>query len=177
MNLSGEKIVLRAIEEADNEMLLSLLNDPETESLLGGWSFPASLSNQMKWYSHLGEDKNTLRCIIEVEGKAIGTIILNNIDYKNGTACLSIKIIPGDFRGKGYGTDSVKTIVQYAFSELRLNCVYAFVLDYNLASQKMFAKCGFEKEGILRERCYKQGRYNSYVSFSILNGERHNEEG
>lgn len=176
MNLSGDRIVLRAIEEADNEMLLSLLNDPETERLLGGWSFPASLSNQMKWYAHLGEDKNTLRCIIEAEGKAIGTIILNNIDYKNGTACLSIKIIPGDFRGKGYGTDSVKTIVKYAFSELRLNCVYALVLEYNLASQKMFAKCGFVKEGILRERCYKQGQYNSFVSFSILNGENHNEE-
>lgn len=34
MNIQGEKIVLRAVEEADNAMLLSLINDPDTEMML-----------------------------------------------------------------------------------------------------------------------------------------------
>ncbi len=171
MNIIGERVILRAVEEKDNDMLLSLLNDPDTEALLGGWSFPSSSDAQNNWFKHLTEDKNVLRCIISVNDTAIGTAILNKIDYKNGTACVNIKLCAGEYRGKGYGTDAIKALIRYAFDELRLNCVYALALENNQASRRMLEKCGFIMEGILRDRFYKQGRYNSCVSFSILIGE------
>lgn len=49
MYIYGEKIVLRALENEDNEMLLNLINDPKTEELLGGSSWPVSESDQRKW--------------------------------------------------------------------------------------------------------------------------------
>ena len=45
----------------------------------------------------------------------IGTIILSNIDMKNGTAEVHVKLAVANNRGKGYGTDAVNTIVKYAF--------------------------------------------------------------
>ncbi len=169
MNILGEKILLRAIDIKDAEMLLDIINDPDTEKMLGGFSFPVSLENQKKWISELNTKGDLLRCIIadkKNESIGLGTIILSDIDYKNGTAQIHIKLASAAARGKGFGTDAVNTMVNYAFNELRLNCIYAEVLEYNIPSQKLFRKCEFEQDGLLRSRIFKMGKYIDVISFS-----------
>ena len=169
MNLYGERVLLRAIEPGDNDMLMAMVNDPEIEHMLGGWSFPVSGERQLDWYRQLPDDLSTLRCVIENEqSEGIGVVMLTDIDYKNGNAQIHIKL--GSDTGRGYGTEAVRTIVGYAFGELRLKCVYARVNSYNLPSQRMFEKCGFEKEGTLRARIYKRGAYHDEYIYSILSG-------
>ncbi len=173
MNIYGERVVLRAIEPEDNAMLLEMLNDPRTENVLGGASYPVSAAGQRKWFESLSGSDSVLRCIIadrENVGEGLGTVILSDIDRKNGTAEIHIKLAP-ESRGKGYGTDAVRAMVGYAFAEQRLNCVYAQVLSHNAASAQMFRKCGFVHEGVLRQRVYKNGGYADVLSFSVLCGE------
>src|SRR5690606_16517152 len=111
------------------------------------------------------------RCIIQDKdsGESVGTIILNKIDYKNGNAAIHIKIANGDYRGRGYGTDAVTTVIRYAFEELRLHCVYAQINSDNIGSQKLFSKCGFAEEAELKDRIYKKGNYLSVKLYSIFN--------
>jgi len=170
MNIIGEKVCFRAIEIADKDALLDIINDSETEHSLGGWSFPVSSLNQEEWIKALKPNTHILRCMIvdKKDNKIIGTVILSNIDYKNGNAEVHIKLL-GNARGKGYGTDTVNTLINYAFNELRLNCVYAHVNSYNNPSQKLFEKCGFIKEGILRKRIFKKGKFHDVIPLSILN--------
>ena len=170
MNIFGEKRVLRAIEPEDNKMLLELINDPETERMLGGTSWPVSMDSQMKWYAHLDGSSSVLRCIVadQKDNSPLGTLIMNEIDQRNGVAHIHVKMAAGETRGKGYGTDAVNTIVQYAFEELRLHCVFANVISYNAASIRMLEKCGFHRDGILRERVYKQGKYFDEYTYSKL---------
>lgn len=170
MLINGEKIVLRAIEREDNVVLLALINDPETEMMLGGSSWPVSEREQIQWYEQLEKNRNILRGIVALkdDSKAIGTVILSDIDHKNGTAQIHIKMTAGEARGKGYGTDAVKTLVGYAFRELRLNCIYAEILSYNTPSVKLFEKCGFQKDGVLRARVYKNGQFVNVYSYSVL---------
>ena len=170
MNIQGEKIVLRAVEEADNAMLLSLINDPDTEMMLGGSSWPVSESEQLKWFEHQERSRDVLRCIVALkeDGKAIGTIILSEIDQKNATGHIHIKMSKDVGRGKGYGTDAVNTMVQYAFEELRLNCIYANILSYNEASIRLFERCGFKRDGILRRRVFKKGQFYDLFYYSRL---------
>lgn len=151
MIIHGDKVVLRAVEESDNAMLLSLINDPDTEMMLGGSSWPVSEAEQLKWFEHQERSRDVLRCIVALQedGKAIGTIILSDIDQKNATGHIHIKMSKDGVRGKGYGTDAVNTMVQYAFEELRLNCIYANILSYNETSIKLFERCGFKKDGVL----------------------------
>ena len=169
MNIMGNLVTLRAIELSDCDLLRALMNDPDTEYLLGGYSFPISSQQQQKWVEALPQNTSTLRVMIEVDGKAVGTAILTDIDYKNGSAEIHIKLESGDARGKGYGADTIKSLVKYAFDELRLHCIYARVNAYNTVSQRAFEKCGFEREGIMRQRIYKQGKYADVYLFSILN--------
>lgn len=170
MLIYGEKIVLRGIELADNAMLLSLINDPETEMMLGGSSWPVSESEQLRWFEHQERRCDILRCIVSLQddSKAIGTVILSDIDQKNGTTHIHIKMSKDGGRGKGYGTDAVNTIVKYAFEELRLNCIYANILSYNEVSIRLFEKCGFKQEGVLRQRIFKKGIYFDLLSYSRL---------
>lgn len=171
MNIYGEKTVLRAIEPADKDLLLELINDPNTEKMLGGSSFPVSAAAQAKWIADQTGRNDILRCIVadrDNPEKGVGTVILSDIDYKNGVAQVHIKL-GADCRGKGYGTDALNAVVDYAFRQMRLHCVYAHVLEYNEVSQKLFQKCGFRREGRLRARAYKNGAYVDAISYSIVN--------
>ena len=170
MLIYGDKIVLRAVEEKDNEMLLSLINDPDTEMMLGGSSWPVSETEQLQWFEMQERSRDVLRCVaaLKEDGKAVGTLILSDIDQKNGTAQIHIKMSKNGGRGKGYGTDAVKTLVRYAFQELRLNCVYSSILSYNEASIRLFEKCGFTRDGTLRARVYKGGHFWDLYAYSIL---------
>lgn len=170
MLIYGEKIVLRAVEESDNAMLLSLINDPDTEMMLGGSSWPVSEAEQLKWFEHQEKSRDILRCIVALQenSKAIGTIILSDIDQKNATGHIHIKMSKDGGRGKGYGTDAVNTMVQYAFEELRLNCIYANILSYNEASIKLFERCGFKRDGVLRQRVFKRGKFCDLFYYSKL---------
>lgn len=174
MIIQGCQIVLRAISLKDAKMLKELINDPDTEKMLGGSSFPVSLESQEKWI--LAQDGRTdvLRCIIaekENEDVGLGTVILSDIDYRNGTAQAHIKM-DKNARKQGYGTDALKTILEYAFNEMRLNCVYANVLAYNEPSQKLFEKLGFQRDGILRSRVFKAGKHVDMYAYSLLKGEK-----
>lgn len=170
MIIHGDKVILRAVEETDNAMLLSLINDPDTEMMLGGSSWPVSEVEQLKWFEHQERSRDVLRCIVALQedGKAIGTIILSDIDQKNATGHIHIKMSKDGGRGKGYGTDAVNTMVQYAFEELRLNCIYANILSYNEASIKLFERCGFRRDGILRQRVFKKGQFYDLLYYSRL---------
>lgn len=176
MIIMGEKVKLRAIELSDCDLLLGLINDPETEYLLGGWSFPVSKAEQQQWIENITASTNTLRVMVDVESQTIGTAILSDVDYKNGTAQIHIKLCDSNCRHKGFGTDVIHTLVAYAFDELRLHCIYAQVNQHNIPSQKLFLKCGFQQEGILRERLFKKGEFIDVLMFSILNNRVKNDE-
>lgn len=179
MNLQGENIILRAMGMQDAQLLFDMINDPDTERMLGGSSFPVSKESQNRWIEEQKNRKDILRCIVAVKEDmehGLGTVILSDIDSKNGVAQVHIKMAKGQGRGKGYGTDALKTIVHYAFNELRLNCIYADVLEYNIPSQRLFEKCGFKKDGVLRSRVFKNGKYIDVFTYSILKSDINHEK-
>lgn len=174
MNIYGERVLLRAIEKEDNALLLRLINDPDTERMLGGSSFPVSSRAQEIWTEQQKSAVNTLRCIITLREQpeiGLGTVILSNIDQKNGTAQIHLKLDEAA-RGKGYGTDAVNALTAYAFDELRLQCLFADIVAYNLASEALFKKCGYRLDGVLRSRVFKNGDYVDLKSYSRLKSDR-----
>ncbi|MFA7637447.1 MAG: GNAT family protein [Monoglobales bacterium] len=171
MLIKGEKVLLRAIEMKDAGILQAMMNDEAIEEMMWGYSFPVSMHQQEAWIEKLPTDNSVFRAMIDVGEKAIGTIILSDIDLRNGSAEIHIKLASDAERGKGFGTDAVRSLVKYAFNELRMNCIYCKVKEDNIASKKMFEKCGFVQEGRLRSRVYRHGRYYDFFEYSILKSE------
>jgi RimJ/RimL family protein N-acetyltransferase len=137
---------LRAIEEEDAPMLQEMINDPEMESMVVGYSYPVSLSDQKKWIASLSSD-NVIRYAIEADNKFVGVASLTNLDMKNRTANMNIKLM-NTAQGKGYAIRAQKLLISYCFGELNLNCLTANILDYNANSQRLFEKLGFKPDDI-----------------------------
>lgn len=173
MNIYGKIVKLRTLEMEDMEILREIINDPEVERLIGGWSFPVSKKEQEDWYNTIYRDKKNLRFAIETEEDGIiGMADLRNIDWKNKTAFHGMKIGNKDYRGKGYGTDVVMAIMRYAFCELGLNRLDGSMLDYNIPSQKLYInKCGWTIEGKKRQHIYKNNKFHDQLIVGILKEE------
>lgn len=169
MNIYGKKVILRAIEENDAELIVSMFNDPEVEDLVVGWSNPVSLFSQKEWLKNHFNDQNNLRFIIDTtEDGSIGLVTLHGIDWKNRRATHGLKILNKEYRGKGYGTDTVMAIMRYAFEELNLYRLDAGWFDFNIPSKTMYAKCGWQQEGIRRKYVYKHGEFRDLIVAGIL---------
>ena len=161
MNLYGEKVMLRAMEPEDLEMLREMINDPEVERMVGGWSFPVSKQTQSQWYEKVANDQQNLRFVIEVQesGEAIGLITLTDINWKDGVGEEGVKLRTGAPKRKGYATDALMTLEWYVFEELRFHRLEARWLSHNEASKRLHVKCGMKHEGIRRSAIFKNNQY------------------
>jgi RimJ/RimL family protein N-acetyltransferase len=92
---------------------------------------------------------------------------LTNFDWINSTAAISVVIYAKNCWGRGYGYDTVKTLTSYGLLELNLHTIYLTVFEDNDKAVKCFEKAGYEREGILRSRIFKDGEYRNIVSMSI----------
>lgn len=149
MNIRGERVLLRAIEREDLLLLNKWANDPETQRMLGGWHFPVSLQDQEVWFSSLSCNSLNQRFAIEADGMGlIGTANLVSIDWKNRTAFHGMLLGDKSIHGKGYGTDTIRAIMSYAFDELGLHRLDTDIIIYNEASLRVYIeKCGWIEEG------------------------------
>ncbi len=169
MNIYGKKVVLRAMEMEDCELIKDMFNDPEIENLVGGWAFPISLYAQKRWMESHYNDQSAIRFVIDTkEDGAVGVITLTDIDWKNRSASVGCKLALKGNRSKGYGTDATMALMRYVFDELGFHRLEATRLAMNQVSAHILEGIGFVQEGVKREYIYKGGEYRDLVELSIL---------
>jgi RimJ/RimL family protein N-acetyltransferase len=166
--IRGEKVILRAIERTDLERCHRWINDPEVSRYLQVY-LPVSLHEEEKWIENPNQEGNLFA--IEVDGTHIGNCGLHNIDWKNRHAELGILIGEKDFQNRGYGTDTVKTLLRFGFLTLGLHRIELRTYSYNLRAQKCYAKARFKKEGEMREEHFFEGKHHNTIVMSLLRDE------
>ena len=82
--------------------------------------------------------------------KLVGAMGLKNIDLANKTANIGYWI-GEEYWGKGIATECVRLVIEYAFSELKLEKVSAYVYPENKASMRILEKNGLKKNGEMNE--------------------------
>ena len=84
-------------------------------------------------------------------------------------ALTALKIGEENFRGRGYGSDAIMTIMSYAFYEVGLNKVWSLILPYNKASYNAYVKkCSWKVEGKLRKHIFRKGKFYDLLYVSAL---------
>ena len=169
MIIYGDKVKLTGLELEDQQFLNDLINDPEIEHMTAGECSPVSRYSQNSWSQKHGNGSDPCRSTIrEKESNSIvGLIYIDNIDGKNRRCQTGIKLAT-KYRGKGYATDAVISLMSFLFNEMNMHRVESIILEYNIPSQKLYKKCGFELEGILRKAVYKSGAYRNQLLFALL---------
>lgn len=88
-----------------------------------------------------------------------GNLYLVNLDTSNLHAEVQIYLGAEQSRGHGIGTRALEAVKQIAFSEMKLERLYAFVFAFNTRALTAFQKAGFLLEGTLRRHRRRGGRF------------------
>jgi len=70
--------------------------------------------------------------------------------------------------GKGIVTEAVELVVQFAFEQIGLHRVEAYVSTENSASIRVLEKSGFQQEGLLRKLLYINGQWVDHYMYARL---------
>jgi diamine N-acetyltransferase len=153
--LIGERIYLRPLEKSDAATLEAYINDPEVTRTLCVHR-PMNLERELEF--------------IERVAKAETDVVLglHRLDFKDRKAELGISIGAKEEWDKGYGTEAVRLMVRYSFLTLNLNRVYLRAIEHNARAIRVYEGVGFRKEGLLRQDCFRDGRYWDMVVMGIL---------
>ena len=65
-------------------------------------------------------------------------------------ASVAIRLSP-KCHGKGYGTEVLSAMTHFCFENTELQRLWTEVDIRNIASQKMLEKCGYTREGLIRQ--------------------------
>ena len=172
MEIAGNRVVIRSVEEQDQEMIRNLVADPEIVKVTGGYPPLTSCGHHVEWFRAMsGSAGNLYKIIADKENPrtALGIIILSHERSETGAAELFIKLMRS-VRGKGYGEDAVNTLVSYAFREQGIRHIYSNILEDNMASRRLFEKCRFRQEDIHKSNLYKNGSYRKVCRY-VINSE------
>jgi diamine N-acetyltransferase len=165
--LIGDRVRLRAPERSDLPSFLRWVNDPEvTEHLLV--YLPFSMEDEERWYDSLLTREGKVFTIETKEGRVIGNMGILHLEWKDRRVEMGIMIGEKDCWGKGYGTESINLLLQYLFDELNMNRVSLYADSRNTRAIRCYEKCGFKREGLLRQARFKNGCYSNDVTMAIL---------
>lgn len=170
--LKGENIFLRSLELSDLDFLYNLEND---ESL---WEVSNTITpyskyilNQYLENSHRDiYDVKQLRLVIckSENAAVIGFIDLFDFDPKHSRVGVGIVIFSEGEKRKGYASEALKMICEYAFKHLNVHQIFAGITEENEGSIKLFEKAGFKKSGIKKDWIFSEGKYKDEYFYQII---------
>jgi len=172
MKIVGERIVLRPLLPSDFPKIVKWTNDPDVGHYMDDDGYPETLKDCQEWYKSIRSNRQSKRLIIATrQGQAIGDVELDHITWRSREAELRIRIGEAEYRGKGYGIETVTALLNFAFSDMGLVRVYLRVASDNEAAINCYEKAGFRKEGKLVRNQKEPGLQRKIYLMCILRDE------
>jgi RimJ/RimL family protein N-acetyltransferase len=103
--------------------------------------------------------------------RSIGFIGLGGFAWNHGEAWVGIGLGERETWGKGYGTDAMRVILRYGFTELNLHRVSLGVFEYNPRAVRSYEKAGFIYEGRIRKQLLRNGKHWDVIQMGVLRDE------
>ncbi|OAB25566.1 GNAT family acetyltransferase [Paenibacillus macquariensis subsp. defensor] len=169
--LHTERLHLRKMKVSDSSSLFKIWSDPDVTKFMNVSCF--TNENQAKemitLLDDLSQDSKAIRfSIIKIESnEIIGSCGFNSLDFENAKAEIGYDIAKS-FWGRGYASEAIYSLLDYAFSSLKMNRIEAKVEPENVNSIKLLQKLNFTFEGILRQYERVDGKFNDLNIYSKL---------
>lgn len=175
----GSLISLTSIDlEKDAEIISSWTHDVETMHLcdiqpvrpLSPWKLKKIFENLEK----KAEDQRNLYLFAIrklSDNRLIGVMKLDSIEFIHGAG--KVKLVIGDSqdRHQGYGSEALRLVLHYAFSELNLHRLAAVIPDYNQTALEFLARSGFSEEVRQSQAINRFGQRWDLIFMGILKHE------
>ena len=171
--LCGKHVYLSPMNTEDAEQYAAWLNSAEITDRLGQTANVVSLESEKEWISKNNTGKQ-FAVILQETDTLIGSCGLNRSDPVRRAGEIGIFIGDPENRGRGYGTETVQLLLEFAFNVLNLHSVGLNFFSFNVQAEACYKKCGFRETGRRREAYFCNGTYYDVVMMDILEDEYRN---
>jgi RimJ/RimL family protein N-acetyltransferase len=168
--MQGKLVRLRGYEKSDAEALVRWFSDEEVTRWLGPMNVPITRAKQEQFIEMAaasGDDAKYF-AIETLEGKLVGDCGLRGIDWKSRKAEFFITIGEKPLWDKGLGSDALRIVIRLAFDKMNLNRLWLTTLVDNPRAVRCYEKCGFVREGLLRQESYVDGKYRDVFMMGLI---------
>jgi ribosomal-protein-alanine N-acetyltransferase len=171
--LTGRLIRLTALRAGDSETMWHWINE-RADVLPNAPYRPVGEGQHAAWFEAVQRDRDTVIFGIRPidDDRLVGYCQLVNIHWVHRTGELSIRLGGEKDRGRGYGTEATRLLVDCGFKDLNLNRVEVHVFASNARAIRVYEKVGFVREGVLRGAAHINGECTDIVVMGILRRER-----
>ena len=169
--LDTARLLLRKVAMRDARDFNAYASDPE-------------VARYVLWTAHrdLADTRNAIRCMRQQYrlglpasyavvrkdmGRMIGTIGFTAWDPQR--RCLEVGYsLAQSCWGQGYAAEALAVLIRQSFRVMRVHRVEAFHDVDNPASGRVMAKCGMQKEGVLRRLVLNKGVWRDVCLWAVL---------
>jgi ribosomal-protein-alanine N-acetyltransferase len=169
--IEGDLVILRPLCAADaTPAYLSWLNDEEVLRFRGPKAFPSTMESLQRYIAGIPDRGDLVLAVCtKADGRHVGNIALNSINWLHRSAELSIMIGARDTWGKGYGKQAMALVTRHAFRNMGLNRIWAE--SPNPAFNGAVRSLGWVREGTKRQAFLLDGAYVDHECWSLLAAE------
>ncbi len=163
--LKGKRVQLQALMDEDLETMLSWYSNSSFLRRLDALpAKPTTLDSLKKWRDDASERDNHFLFSIRDDKTFVGYIELDGILWTQRNGWVAIAIGDSSLQGKGYGTEAMSLLLDYAFYEINLHRIQLTVFSYNQPAIWLYEHLGFTYEGAQREFILRDDEaYDMYI--------------
>lgn len=169
--LTTDRLRLREMTLQDVTALLKHLGNPEVVKYIDMQPIKTreQANEWLRWMGSYFSARDGLRwgIIRKTDNMFIGSAGIGGWNREARYAEIGYDIAQ-PYWGNGYATEVTHAIIQFGVNHMNLNRIEADIVAGNDASMRVLEKLGFQQEGILRERVYKDGEYHNVHLFALL---------
>jgi len=173
VTIFGERTALGPLRPELYSLHTRWVNDTEVGWNVFGLPQTRTLQQESEWLDAELQDPHSLYFLIYAQDRwrPIGVTSLTAIDFRRGTATFRMLIGDPADRGKGFGTEVARLMLEHAFNVLGLHNVMLNVFGFNAAGHRAYDKAGFRELGRRRECVPRDGKLWDEIFMECLSTE------
>ncbi|WP_445479829.1 GNAT family N-acetyltransferase [Lysinibacillus irui] len=148
--INTERLQLRKMVKADAKRLLAIWSDPDVTKYMNITHFTheEQALEMIELLDQLADQQKALRFTIseKASNHIIGSCGFNMFDFDHAITEIGYDLAKVHW-GKGYATEAITALIDYAFTHLAMNTIVAKVEAANINSIKVLKKLNFIYQG------------------------------
>jgi RimJ/RimL family protein N-acetyltransferase len=179
MEFKTDRLNIRPVLTEDKESVFEYRSDSETNKYQG-W-IPKNIEDVEVFIGKISNEINVPETwfqfvIIEQESDTlIGDIGVHFMDSENKQVEVGCTLNK-DYQGKGYATESLRTIIDYLIQTLNKHRIITSIDPANSDSIRLVERLGFRKEAHFIESLFFHGKWVDDIVYAILEKEWNNDK-
>ena len=154
MQLTGKRIQLSPFDDSDKELFIELsMSSQMMEHVYTPFTYDeakAAFEAKSQPWSEISYSWFTLGITELATGEKLGSIGIKITNHEAKIAEVGFMMKPSA-QSKGFASEALALLKEYAFAELKLNKLTAICSVNNVGSYNLLEKLGFSREGCLRQ--------------------------